>query len=145
MFLFWIFYAAYSIAAKYLLDYMDEWHLVLWLSLGNFLAVLAFLIQKGVRKELAGYLHAGPVFFSSLAAEEIFSFLGRGALIFAYALGSVALVSSVAALQPFLTLVYVLFLSIFIPGILKEETDKRTISMKFMAVVLIIIGIYLVS
>jgi drug/metabolite transporter (DMT)-like permease len=35
MFLFWIFYATYSIAAKYLLSYMDEWHLMLWLSFGK--------------------------------------------------------------------------------------------------------------
>jgi uncharacterized membrane protein len=145
MFLFWVFYATYSIAAKYLLSFMNEWHLMLWLSLGNFLAILAFLIQKEIRDEVIRYSHSGSIFFSSLVAEEIFSFLGRGALIFAYALGSVALVSSVAALQPFITLVYVLFLSIFIPGIIKEETDKRTISLKLMAVVLIIIGIYLVS
>ena len=145
MFLFWIFYATYSIAAKYLLAYMDEWHLMLWLSLGNLLAVLAFLTQKGIREELVKYFHAGYIFFSSLAAEEIFSFLGRGALIFAYAVGSVALVSSVAALQPFLTLIYVLFLSIFMPGILREKMDRKTISLKIMASVLIIIGLYLVS
>jgi hypothetical protein len=78
-------------------------------------------------------------------AEEIFSFFGRGALIFAFAVGSVALVSSVAALQPLLTLIYILALSIFIPGVLKEELDPRTISLKLMAVFLIVVGVYLVS
>ncbi len=35
MFVFWIAYATYSIAAKYLLAFMDGWHLLLWLSLGK--------------------------------------------------------------------------------------------------------------
>lgn len=145
MFLFWIFYATYSIAAKYLLSFMDAWHLMLWLSLGNLLAILAFLGNSEIRDEAVRYLRSGRLFFSALMAEEFFSFLGRGALIFAYSVGSVALVSSVAALQPFITLVYVLILGIFVPGIIKEETDRKTLSLKLIAVLFIIIGVYLIS
>ena len=145
MFLFWVFYATYSISAKFLLTFMDEWHLMIWLSLGNLIAVQPFLLAKEVRAEIGRYLQSSRLFFSTLMAEEIFSFFGRGALIFAYAVGSVALVSSVAALQPFITLVCVFALSIFIPGLLKEELDRRTLSLKLVAVFLIVIGIYLVS
>ena len=74
MFLFWIFYATYSIAAKYLLAYMDEWHLMLWLSLGNLLAVLAFLTQKGIREELVKYFHAGYIFFHPLQQKRSSAF-----------------------------------------------------------------------
>jgi hypothetical protein len=80
-----------------------------------------------------------------MLAEEFFSFMGRGSLIFAYAIGSVALVSSVAALQPFLTLVYVVALDIFIPGTIQEELDSRTLSLKLFAVGLIVAGVYLIS
>jgi hypothetical protein len=145
MLLFWIFYATYSISAKLLLSFMDEWHLIMWLSLGNLIAVQPFLLKKAVRSEICGYLQKGRSFFSALLAEEIFSFLGRGALIFAYAVGSVALVSSVAAMQPLFTLVYVVALSIFIPGLLKEELDHRTLFLKLIAVCMIVIGIYLIS
>jgi hypothetical protein len=122
MFLVWVFYATYSISAKFLLSFMDEWHLMIWLSLGNLLAVQPFLLAKEVRAEIGRYLQSGRFFFSALMAEEIFSFFGRGALIFAFAVGSVALVSSVVALQPLLTLIYILALSIFIRGP-KEELD----------------------
>ena len=142
MLLFWIFYASYSISAKLLLSFMDGWHLMIWLSLGNLMAVLPFLLTEAVRSEICGYVQRGGSFFSNLLAEEIFSFLGRGALIFAYAVGSVALVSSVAALQPFFTLVYVGALSILMPGLLK---DRRTLSLKLIAVFMIVIGIYLIS
>jgi hypothetical protein len=81
----------------------------------------------------------------ALLADELFDFLGRGAFIFAYAAGSVALVSSVAALQPFITLVYVILLGLVVPGILQEELDRKTMAQKAAAILLIVVGVYLVS
>jgi len=77
----------------------------MWLSIGNLITVQYFILGKEVRSEIRGYLHSGKTFTLAILSEKIFSFSGRGALIFAYSLGSVALVSSVAALQPFFTLV----------------------------------------
>ncbi|MHB8118188.1 MAG: hypothetical protein ACYDHX_05615 [Methanothrix sp.] len=94
--------AAYAMAAKYLLTFMNEWHLILWSSLGSMLAVLPFLGRESVQNEFAAYFRGGPFLLSALLVDEVFDFLGRGAFIFAYAAGSVALVSSVAALQPFI-------------------------------------------
>ena len=145
MAVFWVFTAAYALAAKYLLSFMNEWHLILWSSLGSMLAVLPLLGRESVRKEFATYFRSGPFLLSALLADEVFDFLGRGAFIFAYALGSVALVSSVAALQPFLTLVYVILLGLFVPGILQEELDRKTMALKTVAILLIVVGVYLVS
>jgi len=145
MTVFWVFTAAYALSAKYLLAFMNEWHLILWSSLGSLLAVLPFLWHEPVRKEFFAYFRGGPVLLLALFADELFDFLGRGAFIFAYAAGSVALVSSVAALQPFLTLVYVILLGVFIPGILVEELDRKTMALKTIAILLIVVGVYLVS
>jgi uncharacterized membrane protein len=142
---FWIFSAAYAVAAKYLLSFMGEWHMIMWSSLGNLVIVMPILAKKEIRSEAISYFRCGWCLFAGLLADEIFDFLGRGALIFAYALGSVALVSSVAALQPFITLVYVILLGIFIPGILMEELDSKTLALKLFALFLIVIGVYLVS
>lgn len=145
MAVFWVFTAAYALAAKYLLAFMNEWHLILWSSLGSLLAVLPLLGRESVRKEFAAYFRGGPFLLLALLADEVFDFLGRGAFIFAYAAGSVALVSSVAALQPFITLVYVILLGLLIPGILQEELDRKTIALKTVAILLIVVGVYLVS
>lgn len=145
MAVFWIFSAVYALAAKYLLDFMNEWHLILWSSLGSLLAVLPLLLREPARREFAAYFRRGPFLLSALLADEVFDFLGRGAFIFAYAIGSVALVSSVAALQPFITLIYVIVLGLFVPGVLEEELDRKTIALKTIAVILIIAGVYLVS
>jgi uncharacterized membrane protein len=145
MALFWVFTAAYALAAKYLLAFMDEWHLILWSSLGSMLAVLPLLGVEKIRKEAMTYFRSGPFLLCALMADEVFDFLGRGAFIFAYSFGSVALVSSVSALQPFITLIYVILLGLFVPGILQEELDRKTIALKTLAIVLIVAGVYLVS
>jgi uncharacterized membrane protein len=145
MAVFWVFTAAYALAAKYLLAFMNEWHLILWSSLGSLLAVLPLLGHEPVRREFAAYFRGGPFLLLALLADELFDFLGRGAFIFAYAAGSVALVSSVAALQPFITLVYVILLGLVVPGILQEELDRKTMAQKAAAILLIVVGVYLVS
>ena len=145
MSVFWVFTAAYALASKYLLGFMTEWHLILWSSLGSLLTVLPFLGRKSIRKEAAGYFRGGAFLILALFADEIFDLLGRGAFIFAYGKGSVALVSSVAAMQPFITLIYVILLGLFIPGLLAEELDRKTMALKMVAVALIVIGVYLVS
>ncbi|MHC1686564.1 MAG: EamA family transporter [Methanothrix sp.] len=143
--IFWIFTAIYAIASKYLLGFMDEWHLIMWSSLGNLAVILPMLSVRNIREEAFRYICGGPFLFTALMADEVFDFLGRGAFIFGYALGSVALVSSVAALQPFVTLIYVVLLGILMPGVLNEELTQKMLAYKVTAVILIIIGVYLVS
>ncbi|MDD1739591.1 MAG: hypothetical protein LUQ30_01895 [Methanothrix sp.] len=145
MAVFWFFTAAYALASKYLLGFMTEWHLILWSSLGSFLAILPILWHKEMRRECKAYFRGGAFLFLALFANEILDFLGRGAFIFAYAQGSVALVSSLAALQPFITLLYVILLGRFFPGVLVEEMDRKALVIKVAAVLLIVAGVYLVS
>lgn len=145
MAVFWVFTASYALLSKYLLSFMNEWHLILWSSLGSLLALLPLLARAGLRREALGYLRDGRLLLLALFADELFDILGRGAFIFAYAAGSVSLVSSVAALQPFITLAYVMLLSLFVPGLISEELDSRTLALKLLAVIMIVAGVYLVS
>ncbi len=147
LFFFWIFASIYAIGIKYLLSFMDEWHLFIWSSLGTLLAVLPFLIDSETRAETFGFfrLSVNPFLLREILLEEIFDFLGRLLSIFAFALGPVALVSAVGALQPSIMLIYILALSLFVPGLLEEEMDMRTLSLKGAAGVLAVIGVYLVS
>jgi len=145
MAIFWVFTAAYALVAKYLLAFMNEWHLIMWSSLGSFIMVLPLLGRAEIRLESLKYFRISPHIFSILVLEEIFDFLGRGAFIFAYASGSVALVSSVSSLQPFFTLFYVVLLGLLVPGIMPEEMGRKTIALKIAAILLIVAGVYLVS
>jgi hypothetical protein len=73
----------------------------------------------------------------STSREGLFS-------IFALALGTAALVSAVGATQPTVTLIYILALSQFVPGIL-EDMNRRTPTLKFIACALIVLDVYLVA
>ena len=145
MLFFWVFLALYALTAKYLLSFMGEWQLFFWTSIGSLLSCSLFLARRGVRDEVAGLFRRGRRIVGTMLVEEAFDFLGRIALIFAYAAGPVALVASVGALQPFIVLLYIIGLSAFMPGILREEIGKETLALKFAAAILVALGIYLVT
>ena len=65
--------------------------------------------------------------------------------ILAYSMQSAPLVAAVGASQPLFVFMYAGLASIFIPKLLKEELDRRTILFKLLGGALIIIGVFLVS
>ncbi len=145
LFFFWVFLALYATTAKYTLNFIDEWQLYFWTSLGNLIFCMPILISRKIRSETYSLFRKGTLFLGAILLEEFFDFLGRIGFIFAYALGSVSLVSAVNALQPFIVLIYVIFLSIFMPRILHEEIERETLAFKFAAVVLVAVGAYFIS
>ncbi len=142
---FWLFSTLYAIGVKYLLTFMDGWHLFIWSSLGTLLAVIPLIAEREIRTEVMGFLKIGRLFIGAAVLEEVFDFIGRISSIFALALGPVALVSAVGALQPAITLIFVLALGLFMPGLLEEEIDRRTLALKLIAGIFVVIGVYLVS
>ena len=145
LFFFWVFVALYAVTAKYLLSFMDEWQLYLWSSIGNLIFGIPLLLFRRIRAETRSLLGRGYQVLGAVLLEEIFDFSGRISFIFAYSLGSVALVSSVNALQPIIVLIYVIILSLLMPGILKEEISRDTLLFKFIAAVFVVIGMYLIA
>ncbi len=139
---YWISMAIYCIALKCLLASMDEWQLYAWSSLGSLMTALPLLASPSVRGEVRGFFESGTSTVGTLISEETFMFLGIIFSIFAYALGSVALVTSVGALQPMLTLILVVALGLFLPGRVKEELDRNSLVQKGLSFVVVVIGIY---
>jgi hypothetical protein len=99
---------------------MNEWNFFAWSSLGNLIMVLPLMANMGVRKETLNFLGNRTMALGALFSEEAFHFLGVICSIFALALGSVSLVTSVEALQPFTTLISVVVISLFKPGCLTK-------------------------
>lgn len=142
---YWISMAIYCIALKCLLASVDEWQLYVWSSFGSLMAAMPLLIDSAVRNEVQGFFGSGTSAIGGLISEETFMFLGIIFSIFAYALGSVALVTSVGALQPILTLILVVVLGLFLPGRVKEELDRNSLFQKSLSFIIVLIGIYFVS
>jgi drug/metabolite transporter (DMT)-like permease len=145
---YWILTAIYYLSLKYLLVSMDEWHLYTWSSLGGLMVVLPLLSKQSIRSEVTDFFAGGGVAVGALISEEIFQFLGLIFSMFAYAIGSVTLVSSVGALQPILTVLLILGLGVLAPKLAKEmneRTDRRALVQKGISFLVVMMGIYFVS
>jgi len=145
---YWILTAIYYLSLKYLLVSMDEWQLYTWSSLGSLMVVLPLLSKQSIRSEVTDFFAGGGVAVGGLISEEILQFLGLIFSMFAYAIGSVTLVSSVGALQPILTVLLILGLGVLAPKLAKEmneKTDRRALVQKGISFLVVMIGIYFVS
>ena len=145
---YWVLTAVYYLSLKYLLISIDEWNLYLWSSLGSLMVVLPLLGIRSIRSEVKSFFSKGGLAVGALISEETFQFLGIIFSFFAYAIGSVTLVSSVGALQPIMTVLLILGLGILMPKLTKvmnEKTDWSSLKQKGISFMVVAIGIYFIS
>lgn len=145
---YWVLTAAYYLSMKYLLISIDEWNLYVWSSLGSLVAVLPLIGIPSIRSEVKGFFTKSGFAVGALISEETFQFLGIIFSIFAYAVGSVSLVSSVGALQPIMTVLIIVGLGILTPklaNVIDEKTDWCSLKQKGISFLTVAIGIYCVS
>ena len=145
---YWILTAVYYLSLKYLLISIDEWDLYIWSSLGSMMVVLPLLGISSIRTEVKSFFSQGGLAVGTLISEETFQFLGIIFSLFAYAIGSVTLVSSVEALQPIMTVLLILGLGVLMPKLAKvmnEKTDWCSLKQKGISFGMVAIGIYFVS
>jgi len=145
---YWVLIAIYYLSLKYLLISINEWNLYIWSSLGSMIVVLPLISITSIRSEVKDFFSQGGLAVGALISEETFQFLGIIFSLFAYAIGSVTLVSSVGALQPIVTVLLILVLGVFMPKIAKlmnEKTDWSSLKQKGVSFVVVVIGIYLVN
>ncbi len=145
---YWVLTAIYYLSLKYLLISINEWNLYIWSSLGSMIVVLPLMSITSIRSEVKNFFSQGGLAVGALISEETFQFLGIIFSLFAYAIGSVTLVSSVGALQPIVTVLLILVLGFFMPEIAKlmnEKTDWSSLKQKGISFVVVAIGIYFVN
>ena len=142
---FGIIIAAYTIADKILLGYLDYWSVFFWNVFGTFCGAYSLLILPKARKKIVNTM-------SEVGKRAIFTtFVGEGLYVIgtifsliALSLTDASLVSSLFGLQPIYVFFYTIILSLFLPRILKEETNKETLLLKASAIALMFIGTWLV-
>ena len=145
---YWILTAAYYLSLKYLLISIDGWNLYIWSSLGSLMVVLPLMGIRSIRSEVKSIFSQGSLAVGTLISGETFQFLGIIFTIFAYAIGSVTLVSSVGALQPIMTVLIILVLGILMPKMVKamnEKTDWGSLKQKGISFIVVAVGIYFMS
>lgn len=131
---------------KFVLGGLSTYSLLLWFNFGLALASAAsILVSKRNRADFAAALKlpkkAGGLVWLDSALSIVAVLLFYNAL----AAGPATLVSAINATQPFYALAIIIFLSVFLPHILKEKFTRNTLLLKIAAVLAVFAGVYLLA
>lgn len=142
---FGILIAAYTITDKSLLSYLEYWTVFFWNILGTFIGVLFMFTLPKLRSEITKTISTvgKKALFTTFIGEGLYV-IGTICSLIALSLIDASLASSLFGLQPFYVFFYTIILSLFLPKILKEEIDRKTLLLKTSAVALMFIGTWLI-
>ncbi len=137
--------ALWGILFKFVAQDAGFWESSFWEYAGLFLAGLfIFIFIKKYRNGFLSMLrNGGKKILTINFSSEFVTIIGNLLNNFALLLAPVTLVYLVAAFQPVFVLIFAIILTIFIPKILQEDISKRTLFPKVIALVIMVIGSYL--
>ena len=136
----------YYIMSKHVYEVTDFWSAFMWLRVAAFSGILVLLIPS-VRKQFITTVKSmksgakGLIGFKMIVDFSAFMFLG-----YAMLNGPISLISALgSAAAPMFIFFITVFTSIYLPHLVKENIDRKSILTKIMAIALIIAGIIFVN
>lgn len=137
---------AMIVMEKYALSVISPYEMMFWNNIGMLGASLAALaLLPKVKGGFVALLKLKPRIVGLAWLCNASAFVATLLFFLALSAGPATLVSSLNALQPFFVLVMVLLLGRFLPHWLKEEHTARTLLLKVLAVLFVLLGSYLVA
>jgi drug/metabolite transporter (DMT)-like permease len=131
---------------KFVLGSMSAYSLLLWMNVGIMLAsVASILVSRRNRADFAAALKMPKKVGGLVWLDSLFGIVAVLLFYNALAAGPATLVSAINATQPFYALVIIIFLSAFLPRILKEEFTRATLLLKILAVLAVFAGVWLLA
>jgi drug/metabolite transporter (DMT)-like permease len=141
-----IVFAGYEVLTKYVLGALDYFSYFAWNFVGTAILGLALFCLPKIRHNFLNDIQ--KVNRTVLLWRIINTSIGLTATVLYYiaiSSGPVSLVSATASFEPFFVFAITLVLSLFVPRILKEETGKKVVAVKGLALILIIVGAWLIT
>ena len=139
-----ILYAVQRIIHKYLLNDFDYWTVFSYGNLGLFLIILPLFIYNIPTFREIFKKHKGKVIGLIITSESL-NLISLIIFLIALSLGLASLVTAVNSVQYIFIFLWTIPLSIWLPGIIKEELKGSTIFLKLTAIALIISGVVLIT
>ena len=134
--------SVYYVALKYVTDAIPFWDAFFWTRIGSGLTI-PFLIGA-FYKPLKETLKRTPKGSAYLCMNESLNVLGVLFFVIATSFGFISLVSSLSQAQPLFVLFIASLVSFYRPKILSEELKRSVITLKIVAIVMIILGALLI-
>ena len=137
-------WASTAVIVKYLLSFADFWTIFSYTRIGMFIGILPLAYFYLNDFFLAVRKHGNKV-IGVMSVNEILALSGIFSATYAMSIGPVTLVQSLISVEPFIVFILSIIISIFLPKILKEEIDRKTLFLKAVAITAVIIGAVLVA
>jgi transporter family protein len=131
--------------SKISLDQISFWSFLMMFMFGRFAVALPGLGIRSVRRKfVAEVRRLGRNFALILACGSLMWSVSVIFFFYAASLGPITLVSATGLISPLFTLFFAVLITKYLPKVLEEEIDRSTVGLKLVAIVLIVIGTYLV-
>lgn len=132
---------------KYILMETNEITLFYWNRVGVFIATIAVVsIPKSPRKDFIHVLkNIRRIIIPIVVANEILDMVAVFLLISAYYLGPLSLVTTIISIQPLFVLIFINAVNKIKPGLIPSKKDKESFTIRFVFIIIAIMGIYLIS
>ncbi len=139
-------YAIQVVILKSLYAFYPFWDLTVYLGFGEFLPtpILLLLISDFRGRFVRSLSNLKLVGWVLLILAMFFVATASLSGFWALTSGPVSLISGFRGFQSVFVLIYAILFSIWLPKILKEELNKSTLGIKAIAILLMVIGIYLI-
>lgn len=135
-------YAGYAVILRFVTQSVSPATAFLWISFFSTIFALLLFLQKKFRTVFfapENKLHlalAGGLFLIAL-----FDNIAMVFNIWAYSLGPAALVAATGGFQAIFVFILVIFITLKNPRLLREELDRRNLTLKIIALILMVAGI----
>ena len=133
-------WSVYEVALKYSLGINSFVSIFASMQLGLFFGGVTMLLWYRNRLKLPDSKSIGIVLTSQVTGVG-----GLLSFVYAVSLGPISLVSALGNTQSIFLLFYTTVLTIFKPHIIKEDISKGPLFLKIIAIVVMVVGVYLVS
>jgi len=136
-----IFYAGGATISKYLLGHLSFWNVFAIQSYGAAFGLLTILFSKNARAHLKHTFKSLHI----IVLSEIIDLCATMMFLAAVSMTAISKVSAMGSIQPLYLLIVMFVLSAFMPKLLKEVYTKKTLGIKMVSVLLIVVGAYFVA
>ncbi|MCW7072680.1 MAG: EamA family transporter [Methanophagales archaeon] len=137
--------AGKDVISKLILSHLDYLSYLFWFLLGNIAGrPLLLLIPHNREKTLMIIKTLPPKVYLLSFINSTLAWAGYVLYFKAVSMTYISLVSAIPTTQPFLVFIFATLLGLFYPGLIEEKTDRRSLTIKGIAAVSVLIGAYLI-
>jgi len=137
--------AGKDVISKLILSHLDYLSYLFWFLLGNIAGRPFLLLIPHNREKTLMIIKTLPpkVYLLSFISSSL-AWAGYVLYFKAVSMTYISLVSAIPTTQPFLVFIFATLLGLFYPGLIEEKTDRRSLTIKGIAAVSVLIGAYLI-